>query len=211
MLVRKWVLLGLLLAACALSARFQGPVPESPSEQAHPPVWPRPTIGKTYVLEHIQGRLQIRVKGKPDLVVWSELERNPNWGFWSADGTHLALYQMGADFRLRVWSPHTIQSYPGEFLKSEGPFELAFAPNNQALLLRVARVQGMFDVDLGQLYSLDLRTGRSIYWEETARKMEWLDGFRFRCWVKGKATSLIEREYDLRRPPSPPRSPPVWR
>lgn len=210
MLVRKLVLLGLLLAICALAARFQSPTPGLPGEVSHPPVWPRPDIGRTYVLEHIQGQLQIRRKGKPDGIVWSELERNPNWGYWSPDGTHLALYQMGTQPQLRVWNPWGIGLYRGDFLNSEGPFECVFSPDNSSLLLRVARVQGMFDVNLGQLYSLDLKVGKSVYWEETARKVEWLDSFRFRCWVSGTGDGLTVHEYDTRKPPVPRRSPPVW-
>jgi len=183
--LRDLVLLVLIVVVCAMVSHEQQPLPPQKGEEAQT-LHREAIVGAgPWLLEFVNGRAQIRPKAQPQQLVWSRsiLPTSDLKGEWSPDGTHLALFQIAPKYQFTIWTPEGSRDYEGKFMDCDGLLQMAFAPDNGHLLLRVAQGFGGFDVNLGQLYSLDLKSGEVKFWEQSARKMAWRDLKNFTYWT----------------------------
>lgn len=185
---RELLLLIVVVAVCALAAHQQKPQrpPGEEGRENSQASQRQAVVGSgPWLLEFVAGRAQIRRKGQPQQVIWSR-PTDPASDLratWSPDGSHLALFQIVPKYRFTLWTPDGTRDYDGKFMDCDGLLQMAFSPDNRYLLLRVAQGFGAFDVDLGQLYSLDLKSGGCKFWEQSARKMAWRDRSHFTYWT----------------------------
>lgn len=139
--------------------------------------------GPSYVAQASQHKIWILDKKNPQGLAWegSLSDTHPQWR-WSPDGSKLAILEIAAVSRLRVWSRGGVLAYTGNFLDSEGAMQMEFSQDNSLLALRVARVYGQYDFDIGRVHAVNLNSGVCRDLTQSARRMRWL-GHKLEVWA----------------------------
>lgn len=131
------------------------------------------------------GRLEVRALPSRQLL-WSQSCGEPGCVQleWCPDSSHLAALETPChgEPRLTVYDPSGARHYTGDWLSGEGELDMTFSPDFLHLLVRIPPVFGNYDVDVGNLWCLDLSTGRARCLDKRCRRAEWNDAESFSCW-----------------------------
>lgn len=166
------------------------------------------------------GRYQVRLNAQGDAAsllrvecrdgrsVWQKRCVAPSnvFVFWAPKEDALFVYEIldgrgrGVDDRISIWRPAGGRVFPRSGMAADGVFEVAWSPDGQRLLVRLAPSFGSLDLNRGALYWVDLAGGKARLVATSVRKAQWRSSDRICVWeVEDAPDAGAEREIVTKR------------